>query len=59
MSEESCPGWPIAPGEAAFVRVRRPDGSEKILKVPAEHLDRLLALAAGEFGDKSIIGVET
>ena len=41
-----------------LVRVRRPDGSEKILKVPAEHLDRLLALAEGEFGDKSIIGIQ-
>lgn len=54
-------GWPTdASGNVppAFVRVRRPDGSECVLKVPGEHLDRVLALAEGEFGDKSILGQE-
>jgi hypothetical protein len=38
----------------AIVRMRRPDGREYRLRVPAEHLDRLIALASEEFG-----GIET
>jgi hypothetical protein len=45
------------PGEF-LVRLRRPDGTETLMKVPGEHFDRVMALAAGEFGDKSIVGVE-
>lgn len=45
------------PGEF-MVRLRRPDGSTALLKVPGEHFDRVMALAAGEFGDKSIVGIE-
>ena len=41
-----------------MVRLRRPDGSTALLKVPGEHFDRVMALAAGEFGDKSIVGIE-
>lgn len=40
--------------ESAIVRIRRPDGKEIHLLVPMEHLPRLLELANGEFGDKSI-----
>ena len=49
--------WPVVAGEVCLVRCRRPDGKETILKVPAEHLDRLIALASGEFGDKSILEI--
>jgi hypothetical protein len=37
-----------------LVRVRRPDGQTILLRVPEEHLQRLMDLANGEFGDKSI-----
>jgi hypothetical protein len=37
--------------------VRRPDGTEKIIKFPGEHLQRVMDLACGEFGDPSIIHV--
>jgi hypothetical protein len=40
----------------ALVRVSRPDGSTFLLRVPGEHLDRVLDLAKGEFGDKTILG---
>lgn len=43
--------------ESILVRVRRPDGSEKTLRMPAEHLQRVMDLATGEFGDPSIIHV--
>lgn len=36
--------------DCAVVRMRRPDGREYLLRVPAEHLDRLIELAAAEFG---------
>ncbi len=39
----------------ALVRMRRPDGREYLLRVPGEHLQRLVDLACGEFGDPSII----
>jgi len=38
-----------------LVRVRRPDGKETILRVPEEHLQRVLDLANGEFGDRTIV----
>lgn len=38
-----------------IVRVRRPDGKETWLRVPAEHWERVVELAEGEFGDKSIL----
>lgn len=39
-----------------LVRVRRLDtGKETLLRVPAEHLQRVMDLANGEFGDPSII----
>lgn len=41
--------------DAALVRMRRPDGTEVLVRVPAEHLQRLMDLANGEFGDKSIL----
>jgi hypothetical protein len=37
-----------------LVRVTKPDGSTILLRVPNEHLERVMALAAGEFGDRSI-----
>jgi hypothetical protein len=37
-----------------IVEMRRPDGRTFLLRVPAEHLQRVLDLANGEFGDKSI-----
>lgn len=40
--------------EVVLVRIRRPDGTEKVLKVAYDHLDRVLALANDEFGDPSI-----
>lgn len=39
----------------AIVRLRRPDGREVKCRVPGEHLQRLMDLANGEFGDKSIL----
>jgi hypothetical protein len=47
----------VVSGETFLVRVRRQDGSEKILRVPAEHLQRVMDLACGEFGDPSIVHV--
>lgn len=41
-----------------LVRLRRPDGTETLMRVPGEHFDRVMALAAGEFGDKSIVSIE-
>ncbi len=38
-----------------LVRVRRPDGSTVLLRVPGEHEQRVWDLACGEFGDKTII----
>lgn len=38
-----------------LVRMRRPDGREYLLRVPGEHLQRVMDLANGEFGDPSII----
>jgi hypothetical protein len=37
------------------VRIKRPDGRETWLRIPGEHWERVVDLAAGEFGDKSII----
>lgn len=41
-----------------LVRLRRPlpDGSvkETLVRIPGEHWERVMALACGEFGDKSI-----
>ena len=34
--------------------LRRPDGSVKVIRIPAEHIQRVMDLANGEFGDKSI-----
>lgn len=45
-----------SPG-ACFVRVRRPDGTDKILKLDGEQWERVFALAQGEFADKSIVHV--
>lgn len=39
----------------ALVRLRRPDGRTFLLRVPGEHLQRVMDLAVGEFGDKSIV----
>lgn len=39
----------LAPTDA-IVRMRRPDGREYLLRVPSEHLDRLIAIAVEEFG---------
>lgn len=41
--------------ETLLVRVRRPNGREVYLRVPYDHLERVMDLAAGEFGDPSII----
>lgn len=38
----------------ALIRVTRPDGHSTLLRVPGEHWERVMALAAGEFGDRSI-----
>jgi hypothetical protein len=40
--------------EYALVRLRRPDGSTKLLRVDGEQLQRLMDLANGAFGDPSI-----
>lgn len=37
-----------------LVRLRRPDGKETIVRVEGEHLQRVMDLANGEFGDASI-----
>jgi hypothetical protein len=59
-NEDSCvvtdqEPQPVA--EYCLVRLRRPDGTEKILRLPAEHMQRVMDLAAGEFGDPTIIHV--
>lgn len=41
--------------DVALVRMRRPDGREFFLRVPGEHLQRVMDLACGEFGDPSIV----
>jgi hypothetical protein len=41
--------------DSFLVRLRRPDGTEALVRVPGEHLQRVMDLANGEFGDKSII----
>jgi len=38
-----------------LVRIRRPGGREILLRVPEEHLQRVMDLANGEFGDPNII----
>jgi hypothetical protein len=40
--------------EDVVIRVKRPDGAIKWLRVPGEHWPRVLELANGEFGDTSI-----
>ena len=47
-------GLQLTPDDA-LVRIRRPDGSTALLRVPGEHLQRVIDLACGEFGDKSIV----
>lgn len=37
-----------------LVYLKRPDGSVKVIRVPAEHWERVVDLAGGEFGDTSI-----
>jgi hypothetical protein len=39
---------------ACYVRLRRPDGTEKLIKVDGEQWPRVMALAEGEFSDSSI-----
>lgn len=46
---------PEIPPEDMLVRVKRPDGTIKWLRIPGEHTQRVMDLACGEFGDKSII----
>ena len=43
----------VGPDEC-MMRLKRADGSTKLVKFPAEHLQRVMDLANGEFGDKSI-----
>ncbi len=40
-----------------LMRLRRPDGSTHILRVPNENYKRIVALMSGKDGDKSIEGV--
>lgn len=40
--------------DSILVAVTRPDGIKIVLRVPEEHLQRVMDLANGEFGDKSI-----
>ncbi len=44
-----------------IVMLRRPDGREVQVRVPNEHLQRVMDLANGEFGDPNILlgGPET
>jgi hypothetical protein len=39
---------------SVLVRLRRPTGETFLLSVPEEHLQRVMDLANGEFGDPSI-----
>jgi hypothetical protein len=57
VSDKAAADCPAQDGPA-MVRMTRPDGRSYLLRVPGEHLDRLMALAAGEFGDTSIGGVD-
>jgi hypothetical protein len=60
-SDVSHLDWPTdAEGRygVALVRMRRPDGSTYLLNVPGEHMSRVIALASGEFQDKTIVGKE-
>lgn len=45
----------IVTNETKLVRMRRPDGRKFLLRVPAEHVQRVEDLADGELGDRSII----
>jgi hypothetical protein len=40
--------------DECLMRLKRPDGTVKLVKFPAEHLQRVMDLANGEFGDPSI-----
>jgi hypothetical protein len=42
------------PTDEALVHMKRPDGSRFLLRVPGEHLQRVMDLANGEFGDPSV-----
>lgn len=37
-----------------LIRIKRPDGTTGLLRVPAEHWERVLALCEGEFKDTSL-----
>lgn len=52
MSHDQAQRW--TEKNDILVRLRRPDGRETIVRVPGEHLQRLMDLANGEFGDTSI-----
>jgi hypothetical protein len=58
QKSESADTKPLPTPIDFLVRLRRPDGTETLMRVPGEHFDRVMALAAGEFGDKSIVGIE-
>lgn len=45
----------MASPQSCFVRLRRPDGTEKTIKVDGEQWTRVVDLASGEFGDPNII----
>lgn len=48
---------PLGPNEC-LMRVKRPDGTETWLRFDGDHLERVMELAEGEFGDKSISEVK-
>lgn len=38
-----------------LVRIKRSDGTTFLLAVPEEHVQRVIELAKGDFGDKSVV----
>lgn len=44
-------------GPDCIVKLTRPDGTVTYVRVPQEHWERVVDLANGEFGDKSIEAV--
>ena len=53
MSESADETPRLAPTDA-LVRMKRPDGRTYYLRVDGEHLQRVMDLANGEFGDRTI-----
>lgn len=54
MTHDEMLAWRGKRAPDCLVFLKRPDGSIKVVRVPPEHWERVLELANGECGDKSI-----